>query len=181
METRTEQAAGLLKDWVASVAPGIPVALLSATAPAEEGRIELRMVRLTPQPLPSDGRGTRKIWADYLLSARLGDALEEQRVLAGLMFAALDPTGFDLHPDDTAVLQRGLGLPATPGLVLRLPLVREGRARKVPLVRFPLEVEAADMHVYAGRLSANGVAKGVATDAATGAGAPAVVQLPVEN
>lgn len=151
MEPRTDQIIERIRQWVASAVPDAELALLSPTDTGADGRFEVRMVRMTPQPAPRDGRGTKKLWLDYLVSARLGDPAREQQALAELMFSALDIPEWEVHAD-VAGLQQTLGLRPDPAFLLRVPLVREGQAREVPLVRFPLRVTAGDMQAFEGRV-----------------------------
>lgn len=154
-ETRTEETGMWIEAWISAVAPDVEFAAVSASDPGGEGRIEIRLVRITPQSLPCDGRGTRKIWLEHLVTARLSDPLREQALLTELMFAAMERPEFELQPH-ACEIQSSFGLDGGPAILVRTALVREGERPRRPLVRTPLEVVASDMQAFEGVVTGPG-------------------------
>lgn len=130
-----------LLDWAREAAPDVPVAARGSADPVADG-IEIRLLNLTPKAAPRMVAPPAVLALDYLVAVRRKDALEEHRVAAELMFAALTRPELEIVAEgSTTAASARLGLPAATGFVVRTHLTRAPKVERAPLVRFPLVAE----------------------------------------
>jgi hypothetical protein len=130
-----------LLGWIQEISAEVPVFARGSADAAADG-IEIRLLAITPSPVARTAFRPTVLALDYLVTVRLKDALEEHRLVAELMFGALerrDLTVIDSLPRPEAATK--LGVPAGAGFIVRTHLSRDPERVTAPRVRFPLTTE----------------------------------------
>ena len=115
-------------DWAGSVLPETPVNAPALNSNLRKSGIDLRLVRVTPRPLPKGTTAPFVIDLEYLLTLQMHDAASEQHALSELMFAALGNRSFEVEGGrEVERVCQMLGMAVAPGFLLRTPLARQQR------------------------------------------------------
>jgi hypothetical protein len=115
--------------------------------------VDLRLLRASPRPLPHTAEPLLVADLDYLATIQMDDPAEEQRLAGDLVLAAMGRWDLEVVAGADALSAcAALGLPPAPGVIFRLPLVREPEHRLPPRVREPLVVHAETLGVIAGQV-----------------------------
>lgn len=115
-------------EWAVSVLPETPGNAPALNSNLRKSGIELRLVRVTPRPLPKGATAPFVIDLEYLLTLQLHDAASEQHALGELMFAAMANRSFEVAGGaEVERVCQMLGMSVAPGFILRAPLVRQQR------------------------------------------------------
>ena len=137
MPTTAADVTQELLEWIRAAAD-VPVEARGVGEPAADG-IDLRLLSLACKAPPRTVEPPSVLALDYLLTVRCKDPLEEHRLAAELMFAALELQDVEiLEAPSAAAAAARLGLPPAAGFVIRACLSRERPKLRAPLVRFPL-------------------------------------------
>jgi hypothetical protein len=133
-----------LRAWVEGVLAGYAVKVVGTREqPVNGSGVILRLLNAMPIGAPRIDQSPYVLRLDYLVSVASDDPLVEHRLLGELLFAAM--AGADFEPrsmTEAAEAVRAAGSPVMAGIVLSARLRREPDARKAPLVREPLVVDA---------------------------------------
>lgn len=142
MATGAHEITQGLIDWAKSALPDAQVAARgSREAPADEA-VEIRLMGIAPHAPPRVAYAPAELALDYLIAIRTADPLEEHRLAAELMFAALEQHDLVIVTDRSPLeAAAALGLPPAAGLVVRVVLSRARAKPRTQLVRFPLKPE----------------------------------------
>jgi hypothetical protein len=142
-----------LQIWAATVVGKVPISL---APPGRDGRedsaVGLYLLELAESPSPrTSGPQPLQLLLRYLVTASSPDPEEAHRLLGELLFAALETAELevDMTPLPTAVWQ-AFGVAPRPAFILRVPLVKERKARPVRRVLEPLRVEISPVAQLAG-------------------------------
>lgn len=115
-------------DWAVSVLPETPGNAPALNSNLRKSGIDLRLVRVTPRPVPKGATAPFVIDLEYLLTLQMHDAAAEQHALSELMFAALANRGFEVEGGrEVERICQMLGMAVAPGFILRVPLARQQR------------------------------------------------------
>jgi hypothetical protein len=148
-----DQITHALIDWIGVVLPGVNVSARSLAAHEREDGVDVRLAGLSPRAPPRVPAPPSIVELEYLITLRMSDVFNEQRLLADLLLAAIDQPEYEIVTARSAAeLCVTLGIPPATGFVLKTPLLRPRVVKRAPLVRFPLQVHTADLCVLEGKL-----------------------------
>lgn len=151
MPTTAADVTQELLDWIRAAAD-VPVTVRGVGEPTSDG-IDLRLLSLGCKAPPRTVEPPLVLAIDYLLTVRCKDPLEEHRLAAELMFAALELQDLEiLETPSAAAAASRLGLPPAAGFVFRAFLSRERPRLRAPLVRFPLVARTGGLGRLEGRV-----------------------------
>ncbi len=131
-----------LKDWVGTIIDGAEISL---TLPRQlDGKriVSLYLMDfLHSPPVHGTRRLPLQVSLRYLITAWADPAEEEHRMLAALVFAAMEHADFDVELKPvSAELWNALNVVPRPSFLLRVPLRLERPEPKIALVKTPPEV-----------------------------------------
>ena len=154
MAARTGDVEERLADWVrgalgkekAELAWGLPL------ASAKSATVSLTLLEIVPTPLPRTAeKPPLKLTLRYLLTLQAPDPQDAHRLLAGLVFSAMEQTEWTLEPGSLpASTWQELGAPLQPSIVLNVPLLQERPAPHVGRVRVPMVLRTASLRSITG-------------------------------
>ncbi len=143
-----------LQAWVTQTLPGATVTL-DPPGPARSGQgASLYLFELIDDPpLRGQQRTPLQAAARFLVTTWAGKTEDAHRLLADLLFAAMEMTDFqvELIPLPT-VAWTAFGLPPQPSFVLRVPVQLARPQRPVPRVRHPLDVQPVPLATLQGQV-----------------------------
>ncbi|HWA89866.1 MAG TPA: carboxypeptidase-like regulatory domain-containing protein [Rhizomicrobium sp.] len=156
MGTADDVARDLLA-WAGTVLPKIPASARPLGARERGAGIDVRLMGLAPRPSPRATNPPSTIDLDFLVTVQMSDAFDEERALAELLLAVAERSDFEILPGRPAAeICAALGIPVAAGFVLRAPLTRAREIKPAPLVRFPLQVDAAGLGAVEGIVTGPG-------------------------
>jgi hypothetical protein len=120
-----DQRTSELMAWLAGVVPAVPVTVLASGSAAPKSGIAVRLTRVSPIGRPRNAGTALELLLRYQVEVRLPDALEEQRALGEIAFAALAGSDYQVDADETDG--------PVVALIAKLSRVRE--LKRAPLVR----------------------------------------------
>jgi hypothetical protein len=137
-----------LQAWAVTVVGEVPVSL---TPPGrEEGGeagVGLYLLDLGESPSPrTTGPQPLKLQLRYLVTASASDPSEAHRLLAELLFAALETAEMEVEMEPVPLaLWQAFGVAPRPAFTVRLPLIKERKTRPMRRVLEPLVVQATPL------------------------------------
>lgn len=149
MHERADDLTRALIDRISRFAE-IPVEAAGVADAAKTDAIQIRLLSVRPRPEARAIVRSDILSLDYLIAIRTSDPLEEHRLTAEIVFGLADQAEFEVVDEPLGDACRNLGIAASSGLIVRGTLERVREARKVPLVRFPLDARVSDIAVIQG-------------------------------
>lgn len=116
-----------LKSWVTTVLQEVEVTLEAPRTVEQARGIGIYLMDVASLPAPSSARiAPLQVALRYLVTSWSEDPEEAHRLLAELMFAAMENPEFQVEPQSIPVESwRVFGVPPRPSFLLRVPLRRE--------------------------------------------------------
>jgi hypothetical protein len=149
-----EQADAQLRDWVASVLPGVDVSFDPPRNQATGEGVSLHLMELVSSPPPrGPSRPPLQLGLRYLVTVWASSVDVQHHLLGELAFAAMQRSDVEVEllPLDWPAWV-ALGAAPRPGFVLRATLRQEVPVPAQPLVRGPLLVQSAALTSLYGRV-----------------------------
>lgn len=135
-----------LQDWAGTVVGAVPVSLAPPVRDeGGEAAVSLYLLGLAESPSPrTSGPQPLQLQLRYLVTASSPEPEEAHRLLAELLFAALDTEKMQVEMEPVPLaLWQAFGVAPRPAFTVRVPLIKERKTRPVRRVLEPLVVETA--------------------------------------
>src|SRR5262249_36272243 len=116
-----------LRDWAANVTPNVAVSFAAPEAKSSGRGVGLCLLEMIQSPAPSTAkRPPLQVTLRYLVSAWSEEPEEAHRMLADLMFAAMENSEFQVEMEPIPLsVWSSFGVPPRPSFLLRVPLRQE--------------------------------------------------------
>lgn len=141
-----------LESWIKATVGAVEVWLGEPRREAERAGVGLYLMELVPaRPAQGGRRPPLQFCARYLVTTWAADAHTAHRILADLLFAAMDSPNLevDLEPL-SGTAWAAFGVPPRPSFLLRVPVRRARPERPVKRVRVPPVVETVPVMALEG-------------------------------
>lgn len=143
-----------LRDWIASVLPGVATSLAAPDSKSAGRGIGLYLLEIVQAHVPNTlKRPLSQLTLRYLISAWSEEPEEAHQMLTDLMFAAMENAEFQVEVDPVPLtVWSAFQMPPRPSFVLRVPLQHERAIPPAKRVREPMKVRWVELVGFHGLL-----------------------------